>query len=212
MASAQIITSARAAAAAASVRDLGVAAQQMLQSVPIWQRIPHSVELVPQSGEAIAATFDELAHTFAWVDDGLCGRRGALGAFRANQRAGIGLSPADREAAAAVALVARPHLAGTRWQYHIATAMQPIGAHEPVILDALLADAPVPLSTWAEHLGKSASQVHWQSAYPAFDLGMLPGRMRLAGEDAARSWQHVAGHAPSNDAAVGFARIATPGG
>jgi hypothetical protein len=125
--------------------------------------------------EIDAPTFQRIAEvmggSFLWVNDGFCLSRATLGAFRADQHVAElakhgRLAPANVEAAVGAAVlrttkrIPAKYVDGeNKWNYHSAMALRLQGHEEPMAIDYLLFDDPVPLSVWAQRLGLKSKDI-----------------------------------------------------
>jgi hypothetical protein len=119
--------------------------------------------LRPISRGAYRRLANEMRVAMPWIDDDNCGFRATIGALHVLDR--LPPNPKLPEAGVenaltgAVVVATAPRLAGKQWLYHAATVMQPEGAREPMVVDHLLFDRPVPLSRWQRRLRVDDGQV-----------------------------------------------------
>jgi hypothetical protein len=126
----------------------------VVQSAPASVPANKRVALSAVDGTVRERIERDLKDSLLWVDDGLCEYRAVVGALHASAlAANANPQSARRDAlAGAVVLAGNPRMAGTDWAFHAATVVRPRNSAEPVVVDYLLFDNPVPLSVWRQRL------------------------------------------------------------
>lgn len=107
-----------------------------------------------------------LQRTFTWRDNGFCLARAELGAQLVQEAFQRRHPDREGELAATVAVAFGPFDPEVpAWGYHAATVVRHRSGPEPLVIDHLLFDQPVRLSTWARKLGRQPWEVSVQSPY-----------------------------------------------